>query len=160
VLAAVAAVSAPALAAPYSDINEAAAAKPIVVQPLPGNIRALEGSGGNIGILSGPDGLLVVDAGVVSRRKIIDALHATGPGKVRYFIDTHWHWDHTDGNGWLHHTGATVIADKQAVRRLKQKIRIVEWQRTFTPIPKAALPNRIMRPAGRYTSTARPSGSL
>jgi glyoxylase-like metal-dependent hydrolase (beta-lactamase superfamily II) len=137
--------SAPTLASPYSDINEAAASGPISVEHLRGNISILEGSGGNIGVLSGPNGLLMVDAGIaVSRRMIIDALHKIQPGKPRYVINTHWHWDHTDGNGWLRRMGATIIADRRAVRRLTQTIRVVEWEHTFTPIPKAELPNRII----------------
>jgi glyoxylase-like metal-dependent hydrolase (beta-lactamase superfamily II) len=137
--------SAPALASPYSDINAAAAAGPISVEHLRGNISVLEGSGGNIGVLSGPNGLLMVDAGIaVSRHMIVDALRKIQPGNPRYVINTHWHWDHTDGNGWLRQEGTTIIADRQAVRRLSQTIRVVEWEHTFTPIPKAELPNRII----------------
>ena len=85
----------------------------------------------------------MVDAGIaVSKNKIVDALHSIDPGKLRYVINTHWHWDHTDGNGWVRRTGATVIADKHTVRRLTQTIRVEEWDHTFTPIPKANLPNQ------------------
>jgi glyoxylase-like metal-dependent hydrolase (beta-lactamase superfamily II) len=84
----------------------------------------------------------MVDAGIaVSEDKIVGALHTIDPGKLRYVINTHWHWDHTDGNGWVRRTGATVIADKHAIRRLTQTIREEDWQHTFTPIPKAELPN-------------------
>jgi glyoxylase-like metal-dependent hydrolase (beta-lactamase superfamily II) len=144
-LAGAALASEPAFASPYSDINAAAAAGPISVEQLRGNVTVLEGSGGNIGVLSGSNGLLMVDAGIaVSRQMIVDALHKIGPGMPRYVINTHWHWDHTDGNGWLRREGATIIADKRAVRRLTQTIRVVEWEHTFTPIPKAELPNRII----------------
>jgi glyoxylase-like metal-dependent hydrolase (beta-lactamase superfamily II) len=137
--------AAPADASPYSDINAAAAASPITVHPLRGHVSMLDGSGGNIGVLAGPEGLLMVDAGIaVSQPKIVAALRSIDPGKVRYVINTHWHWDHTDGNGWLRRAGATVIADKQAVRRLTQTIRVVEWEHTFTPISKAELPNQVL----------------
>ena len=137
--------SAPVLASPYSDINVAAAASPITVQSLRGNVSMLQGSGGNIGVLAGPDGLFMVDAGIaVSQKKIVDALHAIDPGKLRYVVNTHWHWDHTDGNGWGRRMGATIIADKNAVHRLTQTTRVVEWEHTFTPIPKADLPNQIL----------------
>jgi glyoxylase-like metal-dependent hydrolase (beta-lactamase superfamily II) len=134
--------SVPAIASPYSDINAAAAASPVIVQPLRSNISMLQGSGGNIGVLAGPDGLLMVDDGIaVSEKKIADALHTINPGKLRYVINTHWHWDHTDGNGWARRVGATIIADEQTIRRLSQTIKIVEWEHTFTPVPKAELPN-------------------
>ena len=102
----------------------------------------LDGSGGEITVLSGPEGVLMVDAGIsVSQKKIEAALHAFNPGKLRYVVLTHWHWDHADGDAWVRRAGATIIADKHTVNRLSQTIRIVEWEHTFPPTPKAALPN-------------------
>ena len=96
-------VAGPVLAeapSPYTQINAAAAESPITITRLRGNISVLQGSGGNIGVLAGRDGLLLVDAGIaVSRDKILAALASIQPGPVRYVINTHWHWDHTDGNG-------------------------------------------------------------
>jgi len=141
-VAALALAAGPTAASPYTEINAAAASSPITVHRLRGNISELEGSGGNIGVLAGPEGLLLVDAGIsVSRQKIVAALHSINPGKVRYVINTHWHWDHTDGNGWVRRMWApTVMADQQVIRRLTQTIRIVEWDHTFTPVAKADLP--------------------
>jgi glyoxylase-like metal-dependent hydrolase (beta-lactamase superfamily II) len=130
---------------PYSRINAAAAADPILVTKLQGNITMLSGSGGNIGVLTGPDGFLLVDAGIaVSKAKIEAALRSVGKGPVRYVVNTHWHWDHTDGNEWLRHSGATIIADQHARRRLTQTIRIVEWEHTFSPVNRQDLPNEIL----------------
>ena len=142
---AAAAATFPAIGSPYSDINAAAAANPIKIERVRGPIRMLSGSGGNIGVLSGTEGLLMVDAGIaVSQAKIKAALRSIGPGRLRYVINTHWHWDHTDGNGWVRGTGATLIADRQAVRRLTQTNRVVEWEHTFTPVPESALPTDIL----------------
>ena len=140
-----AAATSPAAASPYSDINTAAASNPITTHPVRGNISMLDGSGGEMTVLSGPEGLLMVDAGIaVSQAKIQAALKAINPGKLRYVILTHWHWDHADGDGWVRKTGATIVADKIAVERLTQTNRIVEWEHTFTPIPKADLPNEVI----------------
>ena len=140
-----AAITAPVAASPYSDINAAAAANPITTHHVRGNVSMLDGSGGEMTVLSGPDGVLMVDAGIaVSELKIKAALHAINPGKLRYVILTHWHWDHADGDGWVRRTGATILADKLAVQRLTQTNRIVEWEHTFTPIPEADLPNEII----------------
>jgi glyoxylase-like metal-dependent hydrolase (beta-lactamase superfamily II) len=133
---------------PYAMINAAAAESPITVQKLRGNVSMLQGSGGNIGVLSGPGGFLLVDAGIaVSEQKIRRALVQLGSGKIRYAITTHWHWDHADGNSWVRRSGATVIAHEQAIRRLQQTLRVVEWQHTFTPTSADALPNRAIRAA-------------
>ena len=45
-------------------IKTAAGTNPITVQPLRGNISVLLGSGGNIAVLPGPDGKLLIDAGI------------------------------------------------------------------------------------------------
>jgi glyoxylase-like metal-dependent hydrolase (beta-lactamase superfamily II) len=112
---------------PYSTINAAAAADPITVIKLRGAIFMLSGSGGNIGVLKGSDGLFVVDAGIaVSKAKIEAALRSIGTGPVRYVVNTHWHCDHTDGNAWLRRAGAKIIADQNTRRRLTQTIRVVE----------------------------------
>jgi glyoxylase-like metal-dependent hydrolase (beta-lactamase superfamily II) len=150
-LPALALLAVPALAAgamaesPYAMINAAAAADPVKVQTLRGGISMLSGSGGNIGVLTGPSGLFMVDAGIaVSQKKIEAALRTLGNGPVRFVVNTHWHWDHTDGNGWLRAAGATIIADQHARNRLTQTIRVVEWEHTFTPTPKPSLPNQVL----------------
>jgi glyoxylase-like metal-dependent hydrolase (beta-lactamase superfamily II) len=135
----------PACASPYSDINAAAAQGPINVHPLRGHLSMLDGSGGNITVLSGPDGFVLVDCGIaVSRAMIVKALRSVAPEKIHLAILTHWHWDHADGDGWVRQTGASIIADKQAVKDLQSTIRVEEWEHTFTPVPPAALPNIIV----------------
>ena len=127
---------------PYELINRLAATSPITVHELRGGIYMLEGSGGNIGVLSGPDGKLMVDCGIaVSKVKIEEALARLGTAPLRYAINTHWHWDHSDGNAWVRLTGAQLIADAHTVHRLSESIRIEEWGHSFEPVPESALPN-------------------
>jgi len=134
-----------AWASPYSDINAAAKAGPINVHRIRGNISMLDGSGGNITALAGPSGFFLVDTGIaVSQKMIVDALHTIQPGGIHLAVDTHWHWDHADGNGWVRATGASIIADKTAVARLQQTVRVVEWEHTFVPKPRASLPNIVI----------------
>ena len=130
---------------PYAMINKAAAEQPIITHTLRGGVSALEGSGGNIGVYAGSSGLLMVDAGIaVSRQKIEAALQKIEPGKIRYLINTHWHWDHTDGNGWAHSDGATIIATPKTAEHLGQTIRVVEWGHTFTPVEAGARPTELV----------------
>ena len=69
---------------------------------LRGNISVLEGSGGNVAVLTGPDGKVLVDAGIgVSRPQLTKALADLGADPITHSINTHWHFDHTDGNAWL-----------------------------------------------------------
>ena len=88
---------------------KAAAGARIDVHPLRRNISVLEGSGGNIAVLTGQDGKLLIDAGfAVSRARILAALDSINSNPIRTLINTHWHVDHTDGNAWLHAAGATM----------------------------------------------------
>ena len=133
-------------ASPYSDINHAARAGPINVTPLRGGLAMMSGSGGNITALSGPQGFLLVDTGIaVSKPMIVAALRSIHPDRIRLAINTHWHWDHADGNAWVRASGADIMADPLAIARLMQTIRVSEWEHTFTPIPASALPNIAIR---------------
>ena len=88
-------------------IKRSAATDPIVVQKLRGNINVLQGSGGNIAVLPGRDGKLLIEAGIaVSQPRIVEALAGISPDPIAHLVNTHWHFDHTDGNNWLHAAGA------------------------------------------------------
>src|SRR5215470_7878548 len=66
-----------------------AAKADIIVQPLRRNISALMGSGGNIAVLPGADGKLLVDAGFIpSRPKISDALAKISADPLKHLINT------------------------------------------------------------------------
>ena len=98
-----------------SLIKDSAAKSPISMQRLRNNISVLEGSGGNVAVLTGPDGKILIDAGIgVSRAQMTKALTALGPDPVTHLINTHWHFDHTDGNEWLNAAGARIIAQENA----------------------------------------------
>jgi glyoxylase-like metal-dependent hydrolase (beta-lactamase superfamily II) len=117
---------------PVLKINEAAAKSDITVQRLRGNVRLLMGSGGNIVAFTGPEGKLLIDAGIaVSQSKIEAALSGISLAPLKYVINTHWHWDHTDGNGWAHRSGATIIAHENVLKRLSTRSRVEDWNYTF-----------------------------
>ena len=56
---------------------------------------------GNTGVIVGDDGVLVVDATYLPSRARADIalIRAVTPKPVRYLVNTHWHGDHTHGNG-------------------------------------------------------------
>src|SRR3954468_12113854 len=75
----------------------------LVTERLRGNISVLLGSGANVIVLSGEQGKFLVDAGIsVSKSKVQAALQEINPAPLKYVVSTHWHWDHTDGNRWMH----------------------------------------------------------
>jgi len=127
-----------------SLIKDSAAVSPIVTHKLRGNISALEGSGGNIAVLNGPDGKVLVDAGIgVSRPQITKALADLGPEPITHLINTHWHFDHADGNTWLNAAGAKIIAQENTRRRLSEVQRVEDWDYNFLPPPSGGIPSEV-----------------
>jgi glyoxylase-like metal-dependent hydrolase (beta-lactamase superfamily II) len=115
------------------------------VQPLRGNITALMGSGGNITALSGKEGKFLVDAGISkSKNKLRAALDKIGPAPLKYVVDTHWHWDHTDGNAWMHDAVATVVAHRNTLKHLSETTHVDAWNWTFEPVPENARPTLVI----------------
>ena len=121
-----------------------AAKAKITTQKLRGNISVLMGSGGNIAVLPGPEGKLLVDAGIsTSKPQITEALSAISADPIQHLVNTHWHYDHTDGNLWMHGAGATIIAHERTRRRLSSPQTIAIFNATFPAQPADALPTVI-----------------
>ncbi|MCF0075285.1 MBL fold metallo-hydrolase [Dyadobacter sp. CY261] len=133
--------SALAQESPVNIIKKAAATAKINSTKLRGGLSALEGSGGNILVSTGKDGKLMVDAGIgVSKRNMSLALSALGNAPLKVLINTHWHFDHADGNLWLHEKGAAIVAHENTLENMSRTIRVEDWNYTFPPSPKGALP--------------------
>lgn len=124
----------------------------IVTVPLRGNINVLMGSGGNIVVLSGSEGKFLVDAGIdPSKDKLRAALNKIGPSPLKYVVNTHWHWDHADGNEWMHAAGATIIAQKNTLKHLSETTHVDDWNWTFAPVPTGARPTIIVENEKEFT---------
>jgi glyoxylase-like metal-dependent hydrolase (beta-lactamase superfamily II) len=132
-----------ALESPVITIRNAAANAKINVHKLRGNVSVLEGSGGNITVLTGRDGKVLVDAGI-SRPQVEDALARLSDDPVKHVINSHWHFDHTDGNEWLHSIGADITAHKNTRKHLSVTTRVEDWNFTFPPAPAGALPTKVI----------------
>jgi glyoxylase-like metal-dependent hydrolase (beta-lactamase superfamily II) len=130
---------------PVIMINKAAVTAQIDTTPLRGSLSMLSGSGGNITVLTGKQGKLMVDAGIaVSRPRIEAALAAISSAPIKYLINTHYHWDHTDGNPWVRDDGATIIATAGTVKRVSTTTRVDDWDFTFPALPPRAVPTEVL----------------
>src|SRR4026208_661744 len=129
---------------PVIVIRNAAATATINVTKLRGNVSVLEGSGGNIAVLTGRDGKLLVDAGITaSRPRITEALGSLSSDPVKHLINSHWHFDHTDGNEWIHTAGAEITAHENTRKHLAVTTRVEDWNFAFPPAPPGALPTKL-----------------
>jgi cyclase len=109
--------------------------------PVSGPVYMIQGTGaGNIGIISQPSSVIVIDSMMAnSADQIRAALKAVpGGGTIRFLINTHWHSDHTDGNTALG-IGTTIVAHNN-VRPLLEKSQTLMGQPTKV-LPVEALPS-------------------
>ncbi|MGD9632051.1 MAG: MBL fold metallo-hydrolase [Pirellulales bacterium] len=121
------------------------ATEKIKVQKLRNNISVVTGAGGNITVLDGTDGKLLVDGGVATAQKhLAEALADISSQPIKHLINTHWHFDHTDGNEWLHKSGAAIAAHRNTVKCLSKSTRVDDWDFTFSPFPADAIPSVII----------------
>ena len=128
----------------FPTMVDAAAAANIMIHPVRRNIFVLEGSGGNIAVLTGKDGKLLIDAGFsVSQPAIAEALKSINADPITHLINTHWQTDHTGGNAWLHAAGAAITAHENTRKRLLANTRVEGWQWTFPAAPASAIPAKV-----------------
>jgi glyoxylase-like metal-dependent hydrolase (beta-lactamase superfamily II) len=127
-----------------SLIKDSAAVSPIVTHRLRNNVSVLEGSGGNIAVLTGPDGKVLIDAGIgVSRPQLTKALADLGADPITHLVNTHWHFDHADGNDWLHSAGAKIIAQANTRKHLSEVQRVEDWDYNFLALPAGGIPSEV-----------------
>jgi glyoxylase-like metal-dependent hydrolase (beta-lactamase superfamily II) len=123
------------------QMRAAGASAKVSVYPLRRTVSVLMGSGGNIIVLPGTGGKVLVDAGyATSQKQIGNALSAISNQPLNHLIDTHWHFDHTDGNEWIHAAGATIVGHENTRRRLSTPQQIPAFRGTFPASPAGALP--------------------
>src|SRR6267142_333218 len=143
---------APSPAALLASMRAKFNAVPMETQKLADNVTMFDGPGGAVTVLNGPDGKFVVDTFVAPAwPRLKGALDGLGSAPVKYVIDTHWHFDHTDNNAHLHATGATVLAHENTTKRMSEPHDLpVLYRGTdgalaslhFEPSPAEALPQQ------------------
>lgn len=114
---------------------------PLQVQRLATNVNVVIGDGGNILVLNGPEGVLLVDAELPQGApRVMAAVAAIDPSPLRFVIDTHWHVDHTGGNRYMTGQGAVIIGhDAVRTRRMTdQTLRVYD-----ATVPAARYPQSL-----------------
>ena len=71
----------------------------MTVHPIAGNVSYIQGSGGNIGLFTGDDGVFLIDDQYAPLTdKIVAAIRTVSSEPIRFLVNTHMHPDHTGGN--------------------------------------------------------------
>jgi glyoxylase-like metal-dependent hydrolase (beta-lactamase superfamily II) len=126
-------------------------AAPIEATTLTDTLTMLSGPGGNVVVLSSGDGKIVVDGFVQTAwAPLKQRLDSLGSAPIRYLIDTHWHFDHTDNNANFRSAGATIVAHENTRKRMTETHNM--FGMTIPPSPAPALPTQMF--ADDYRMTA------
>lgn len=76
-------------------------------------------AGGNLGLITGDDGVVLIDDGVAPLTAVtVAAIEALTGDPVDFVINTHAHGDHVGANATLHNKGATVVAHENLRRQM------------------------------------------
>jgi len=111
------------------------------VQHLGGNVSVLIGTSSNVLILPGDGGVLIVDDQRRSDvKETLEGVRAVSDLPVRYVIDTHWHLDHSGGNGAFAAAGASIIAQRNVLARRSTEQYMAAYKVHIPADPPAALP--------------------
>jgi glyoxylase-like metal-dependent hydrolase (beta-lactamase superfamily II) len=114
---------------------------PLSMAQIRSGVFVLTGAGGNVTAIGGSPGPAIVDTGFGPRVEEIGNRVVRALGQPpRWAIDTHWHFDHTDGNAAFTRAGATVIAHANCRTRLSTEQYVVSLSWRISASPREAWP--------------------
>lgn len=106
-------LSSTANAQSFSDVE-------MIVHPVNKNVSYIEGRGGNIGVIYGEDGILLIDDQYAPlTEKIIEVISNFSSEPIRFIINTHMHPDHTGGNENFGKRGALIVGHENVRSQMK-----------------------------------------
>jgi len=118
-------IAAPAFAQDFDAVE-------VTVQDVEGNVQYLRGEGGNIGLLTGEDGVFLIDDQYAPLTdKIVAAIRTVSDEPIRFVINTHLHGDHTGGNENFGRMGAVIVGHDN-VRLQMERLGMSETPPTVT----------------------------
>lgn len=123
------------------SMRASASSAPIQTVKLTDTVFLLRNTGANILVHAGPDGKLLVDAGIATGApRLLDTLTKLAPHPLKLLINTSWLFDHTDGNAAMNAAGAFILAQEHTRTRLASQQKLAMFNLDLPPAPASALP--------------------
>lgn len=104
-------------------------------------LYALQGAGGNLGLVVGDNGAFLIDDQYAPLTDRIKAAVAEVTDKpIRFVFNTHWHGDHTGGNENMSQAGALIVAHDNVRKRMSAGQFMEFFGNEVPPAAEGALP--------------------
>ena len=136
----------------------AAGDPPITAAALTDNLTLVSGAGGNIVVLNGTDGLLLVNGGLPERTaELMKFLDDRFKGKrIASVFNTDWHLEHTGSNDAFRKAGTKILAHENTKLWIGADFHS-EWEnKRYKPRPKDALPTDTFYAGGKMSFGSEP----
>jgi len=125
---------------------------PITATKLTPRITVLSGAGGNVALVTTPEGLLMVDGGLPNRAAdLAKAIADVDSRPVEVLFNTHYHGDHVGSNELLGKRKVRIIAHENVKKRLGQRIESQAFGRTIEPLSAVGQPTETFAVGGKLT---------
>jgi glyoxylase-like metal-dependent hydrolase (beta-lactamase superfamily II) len=125
---------------------------PIAAGKLTERIAVLSGAGGNIAVVVGADGVLMIDGGLANRAmEVVAAAAQISPRMVQVLFNTHYHFDHVGSNELLGLRGVRIVAHENVKKRLMTTFENPAMGRRMDALAPAGLPTETFARTGRLT---------
>ncbi len=135
----------------YVGLGQQAPA-PIRATKLSDRVALLMGDGGNVAVIIGDDGLMMIDGGLPDRAADLQkAVHDVDTHPVRILFNTHWHFDHVGSNELLGRSGAKIIGHENVKKWVSQRTTMETMNRTFEPLAPEGRPTETFTKGGKMT---------
>ena len=136
-----------------AEMRKGGGATPIEALKLTDSVVMFSGPGGNVMVLYGPDGKIVVDSFFQPAwERLKQSLDGLGHARITSLIDTHWHFDHVDNNENFRRAGAEIVAHENTPKRMSQSHQLLGMH--IPPSPAAAMPTQTFAASHKLTANA------
>ncbi len=106
------------------------------------NLYVIFGSGGNVGVSVGDDGVLLIDDKYAKNgAAILSQIKGLSDAPLRYVLNTHYHGDHTGSNALMAAEGATLVAQENVPKRMAMTYENKFWGSTQKAVDATLWPS-------------------
>jgi cyclase len=129
----------------------------ITATKLAPDLVLLAGDGGNVALIIGADGLMMIDGGLPERSAdLLKVVADADSHKVTTLLNTHWHFDHVGCNEALGKMGTKIIAHENTKKHLSVRTTFESANRTFDPLKPEGIPAEAFTTGGKLTFGKQP----